>query len=209
MLEAVEAQVREDAADPLVHGYWVLDDWPSWDGGSGRILLQEIHAVIERITPGDPAICGFGGTLGKPAEPERFNLTDAENFSSAGCSMVGLYNYAPWRKHPLDGSELDWKMHVLLGEQAGALEENGWNLQETPMLGIGQAFSGPFGDEEIVPGLTALEMREQAEAYCAAGATSLGWYAWGSSQFIKGTRTPYNSKIIRKGITESLSACGL
>jgi hypothetical protein len=46
-------------------------------------------------------------------------------------------------------------------------------------------------------------MREEAQAFCAAGATSLGWYAWGDSEFRKATRTPYNSKIIHKGITDS------
>jgi hypothetical protein len=209
VLAAVETQVREDTADPLVHGYWVLDDWPAWDGGSATTLLQEIHAVIERLTPGYPAICGFGGTIGRFGQTERFDLSDAENFSPSACSMVGLYNYASWSKHPAEGSELDWRMQILLAEQTEALQENGWNVQETPLLGIGQAFSGPFGNEEIVPGLTAQEMREEAQAFCAAGATSLGWYAWGDSQFLKTTRGPYNSKIIRQGITESLSDCGL
>ena len=209
VLAAVEAQVREDAADPLVHGYWVLDDWPPWDGGSARTLLQEIHAVIERLTPGYPAICGMGGTIGKFGETERFEHSHAENFTPAGCSIVGLYNYASWKRHPPEGSELDWRMQILLAEQTEALQENGWNVQETPLLGIGQAFSGPFGEEEIVPGLTAQEMREEAQAFCAAGATSLGWYAWGDSEFVKATRTPYSSTIIRQGITQSLSDCGL
>ena len=34
VLAQVREWVKEDASNPLVKGYWVLDDWAPWDGGS-------------------------------------------------------------------------------------------------------------------------------------------------------------------------------
>jgi hypothetical protein len=212
VLEAVEGWLREDAAIANVAGYWVLDDWPPWDGGTARQLLGEIHGAIERITPGRPAICGFGGSIEDKGRLEGFESSAAENFSSEGCSMVALYNYAVWGKEPSNGDEVEWGMGILLHEQMTALAAAGWNESETPLLGIGQAFSGPFGIGEYEQGLTTAQMLEQAKAFCSAGATSLGWYAWGDSNYVHGklgTQTPVTSKAIRQGIEASIKACGL
>src|SRR5579863_1740580 len=59
VLREVAKVLTRDAKRPYVVGHWVLDDWAWWDPGSGRALLQKVHAEIERITPGLPAICGF------------------------------------------------------------------------------------------------------------------------------------------------------
>ena len=94
VLQAIGDVVREDAANELVSGYWVLDDWPAWDAGSAALLLQDVRAVIEEVTPGYPAICGFGGEIRKAGETGGFRSGTAANYSNGGCSMIGLYNYA-------------------------------------------------------------------------------------------------------------------
>jgi hypothetical protein len=205
VLARVSEYLREDAANPLVSGYWVLDDWPSWDGGSAHALLQEVHAEIEEITPGYPAICGFGGSVEEDGEPEGFEPSTAANYSSAGCDMVGLYNYADPVSSPSDGEGFEWDMRLLLQEEATDLASFGWVEAETPLLGIGQAWSGQLGKHEYQPGLSSAQMVAQARAYCSYGARSIGWYGW--EGFKSRTQTPEDSSVIRQGIEEGAAAC--
>jgi hypothetical protein len=41
VLRYVASELKRDAQRPYVHGLWVLDDWPYWDYGSARRLLQK------------------------------------------------------------------------------------------------------------------------------------------------------------------------
>lgn len=208
VLSAVRGYIEEDATDPLVSGYWILDDWVWWDGGSARELLQDVRAEIEELTPGYPAICGFGGSVQAPGAAEGFALATAANFSAAGCSMVGLYDYAEPTRKPSNGEGLDWSMRTLLAEETEDLAHYGWVQSQTPMLGIGQAWSARFAGR-YQPGLSAAQMLTQAEAFCAAGASSIGWYAWTSGGFTRRTDTPGDSPEIREGIEKGIRACGL
>jgi hypothetical protein len=207
VLAAIRVYLEEDASNPLVSGYWVLDDWVWWDGGSARNLLQSVRAEIEEVTPAYPAICGFGGAVQRAGAPEGFDPATAANFSPAGCSMVGLYNYAEPTRKPSSGEELDWSMHMLLVEEMEDLADNGWAEPQTPMLGIDQAWSGRFAGR-YEPGLSATQILTQAEAFCAAGASSIGWYAWADSGFTHKTQTPDDSSEIRGGIEQGIKACG-
>jgi hypothetical protein len=72
--------------------------------------------------------------------------------------MVGWYNYAPidTHTHPTQGRALDWSMKVLLATQGRDLAKFGWRKSRTPLLGIGQAWSGrydkrqtPFPEHEV------------------------------------------------------------
>jgi hypothetical protein len=207
LLAAVRRLVREDSRNPLVAGYWVLDDWASWDPGSGRALLQRVHNEIEAITPGYPAICGFGGAVLQPGQAGGFDPGTADNYSNSGCDAVGLYNYADSVTKPTAGTGLDWGMKSLLREEMGALEARGWAERARPLLGIPQAWSGPFQAHYFQPGLSVAEMVAQAHAFCAAGAKALAWYAWDDSGFGASTLTPDNSTVIRAGIVASADAC--
>jgi hypothetical protein len=206
VLARAREYLREDAENPLVGGYWVLDDWPYWDGGSARQLLDEVHAEIEEVTPGYPAICGFGGEVEGNGEPRRFDPSTAANYSSAGCDMVGVYNYADPVSKPSDGEGFEWTMGRLLKEEGEDLGGFGWVNSETPLLGIGQAWSGRVGKHEYEPGLSSAQMVAQAQAFCSNGASSIGWYGW--EGFKAPTHTAANSSVIQQGIKEGAAACG-
>jgi hypothetical protein len=123
--------------------------------------------------------------------------------------MVGWYNYSPFgRRHPSDGKGLDWSMKVLLATEGRDLRKFGWSLSRAPLLGIGQAWAGPYAKRDYQPGLTTRQMLTQAQAFCAYGATSIGWYAWDDSGFGARTHTPNNSSVIDQGIRRGASACG-
>lgn len=101
-------------------------------------------------------------------------------------------------------------MSILLGEEREDLAKDGWSAAEAPILGIGQAWSGRYGHDpkyKYEPGLSAEEMRTQAGAFCAAGASALAWYGWEDSGFMRATKTPNNSAAIKHGIEESIAAC--
>jgi len=207
VLRDVARILARDAKRSSVVGYWVLDDWAWWDPGSGRDLLQKIHALIAQYAPGNPAICGFGAGVGKPGKVE-WDPGTAANYSNAGCDVVGWYNYSPFgRRHPSLGKELDWRMTALLPAMSRSLAKQGWKLQQTPLYGIGQAWGGSFDKRDYQPGLTRGEMLDQARAFCKFGATYVGWYAWDDSGYDKRTETPNNSAAISDGIAAGIDAC--
>jgi hypothetical protein len=207
VLRDVAKLLERDAKRPYVVGYWVLDDWAWWDPGSGRGLLQKIHAEIQRITPGLPAICGFGAGVAKPGRVAWDPGTGA-NYSNAACNIVGWYNYSPFgRKRPSNGKSLDWTMKALLPAMRRTLEKKGWDIAQTPLYGIGQAWGGSYDKKFYQPGLTRGEMLRQAKAFCDFGATYIGWYAWDDSGYESRSETPNNSSTVTAGIAAGINAC--
>ncbi|HXM06982.1 MAG TPA: hypothetical protein VN936_05940, partial [Candidatus Acidoferrum sp.] len=104
VLKYVALELERDAQRPYVRGLWVLDDWPYWDYGSARKLLQEIHALARAKVPHDPAICGFAATLARPGRV-AWQHGLALNYSNDGCDMVGWYVYTPFgRRKPSNGA---------------------------------------------------------------------------------------------------------
>lgn len=205
LLAAVVSTLEADAANPLTSGLWVLDDWPSWDGGSATTVLQQIHQEVQSLTPGLPAICGFGSTISAPGTSD-WDPSTALNYSNGGCDMVAFYNYANAQSKPSTGTDLDWSMGLLLPAMESSLTALGWNVSSTPLLGIGQAWSGRFGGG-YQPGLSDSQILSEATAFCDAGATSIGWYGWTDSGFHTKTQTPANSLAIASGIQQGVAAC--
>jgi hypothetical protein len=98
-------------------------------------------------------------------------------------------------------------MKALLPAMAHSLEKRGWNPHQTPLYGIGQAWAGSYDKRYYQPGLTRGEMLAQARAFCAFGATYIGWYAWDDSEDNSKTQTPNNSTAISNGIAAGIDAC--
>ncbi|HET6277054.1 MAG TPA: hypothetical protein VFE16_14085 [Candidatus Cybelea sp.] len=199
--------LKRDAERPYVAGYWVLDDWAGWDPGSGRELLQKVHALIADETPGLPAICGFGAAVLRPGKV-GWDAGTGANYSKGGCDVVGWYNYSPFgRRRPSNGKQLDWTMKSLLPAMASTLEKRGWRIARTPLYGIGQAWGGSYEKKYYQPGLTRGEMLAQARAFCEFGASYIGWYAWDDSGFESRTETPNDSHVVAAGIAAGINAC--
>lgn len=206
-LAYVSRLLDRDAKRSYVVGYWVLDDWASWDSGSGRTLLQKIHVLIAQKTPWRPAICGFGAGFGK-GTTFYWDPGTAANYSNGGCDLVAWYNYTPFGKHkPSSGVNYNWPMHGLLPAMAHSLSKHGWSISNTPLMGIGQAWGGRYNGNHYQPGITASEMQTQAAAFCAFGASIISWYAWDDSGDNAQTLTPNNSPAVAAGIKAGLSAC--
>jgi hypothetical protein len=207
VLRYVDAILSRDAKRPYVVAHWVLDDWVWWDAGSARRLLQKIHASIAQKMPHAPAICGFGAGVARPGKIS-WDPGTAANYSNGGCDVVGWYNYSPFgRRHPSNGRELDWTMKALLPAMRRSLEKQGWQISQTPLYGIGQAWGGSYEHRYYQPGLTRGEMLDQAHAFCAFGASYVGWYAWDDSGDDARTETPNNSPIVSAGIAAGINAC--
>ncbi len=207
VLREVAKILERDAHRRYVVGHWVLDDWPWWDAGSARELLQKIHAAIAAKAPGRPAICGFGAGVAAAGKVD-WDPGTAANYSNGGCDIVGWYNYSPFgRRHPSKGEHLDWTMKALLPAMRRSLARRGWRIAQTPLYGIGQAWGGSYEKRYYQPGLTRQEMLDQAKAFCAFGASYIGWYAWDDSGFERRTRTPEHSHAIARGIAAGIDAC--
>src|SRR2546421_463444 len=114
-----------------------------WDAGSGKTILQDIRKEIRLYTPSYPAICGFGMAIVQP-NVNAWDPRIAQNYSNAGCDMVGIYSYVSTYPTPSDGSQFDFTMQTMLAAAFKSLRQLGWDRSKRSLLGIGQAFAGPY-----------------------------------------------------------------
>lgn len=210
VLTEVAAHLKQVKDNHLIIGYWVLDDWVSWDTGSARQLLIKIHNLIQQYTPGRPAICGFGADIWLNQE---YGWDDwvADNFSSQGCDRVGLYIYTSTVTNTAripSHAKFNWSMVGVLPAIFASLKQRGWSITKEPFIGIGQAFGGAIAHTEdywITPNATDIET--QSRSFCEHGATGLTFYAWNNSGYGPTTQTPINSPEIETGIRNGIAAC--
>lgn len=92
LLTDISKRLQQEKNNPLIVGYWALDDWPINDLGSAKDILVQEHALIHQYTPGRPSICRFGGSI-YPVPSYNYDWLDgtAANFCPQGCDMVGFY----------------------------------------------------------------------------------------------------------------------
>jgi hypothetical protein len=210
LLSAIATHLKQVKTNQLIIGYWVLDDWVQWDAGSARQILIKIHKLVQKYTPGRPAICGFGGSIGLN---HRYGWGDwiADNFSPQGCDTVGFYIYTPSMLNTTQSQSPDaynWSMSAVLPAMFASLQRRGWDITKEPLIGIGQAFGGPRAHSDrywITP--TAKDIETQSRSFCEHGATGLTFYAWNDSGFGPTTHTPMNNPEIESGIRNGIAAC--
>ncbi|AGB24290.1 hypothetical protein Mycsm_04033 [Mycobacterium sp. JS623] len=201
----VEAIARRDRTNPLVAGYWILDDTPDWDYGSLKPVLNELKPLI----PVDrPTICGFSAGLG-PDGTDSWNPGRAENFSATACDVVAPYVYADSRNEtdlPLSG--VDWAMTGLLPKIKASLSDNGWDQSRQPLLGVAQAFGGRRAKNgAITDAPSPSDMAAQARGFCSMGASGVAWFAWSITTNYPSAQTPANNSALRDGVREGAKAC--
>jgi hypothetical protein len=210
LLANIANHLQQEKHNPLIIGYWVLDDWVAWDAGSARQLLIKIHALIQQYTPGRPAICGFGGSI----DPYmRYGWSDelADNFSPQGCDEAGFYIYASSLPNttPSSSSDFyDWSMSGILPAMFASLQQRGWNISKEPLIGIGQAFGGPQAHTDrywVTP--SAKDIETQSRSFCEHGATGLAFYSWEDPEYGPTTQTPMSSAEVGTGIRNGIAAC--
>jgi len=210
LLATIARHLKQEKDNSLIMGYWVLDDWVQWDAGSARDLLIKIHALIQYYTPGRPAICGFGGSIGAQ---QKYGWQDwvADNFSPQGCDEVGLYIYTsslPDTAPLASPTAYYWSISAVLPAMFASLQQRGWDITKVPLIGIGQAFGGPIKNSRrywVTP--NAQDIAIQSRSFCAHGASGLVFYAWDDSEFGPTTQTPMNSPAIDEGIQSGIAAC--
>lgn len=209
LLQYIAAHFQQVKDNPLIVGYWVLDDWIPWDAGSAKQILMDIHKLIQQYTPGRPAICGFGGTIWLNHE---YGWDDwiADNFSPDGCDKIGLYIYTSSIENttPLPSPALfNWSMAGVLPAVFKSLQQRGWNIKKEPLIGIEQAFGGPPTSKRYYVPPSAKGIEIQSRTFCEQGATGLVFYAWDDSGWGPATQMPMNSTEIETGIRNGIAAC--
>jgi hypothetical protein len=214
LLANARQYLLENKDNSLVVGYWILDDYP----GDVKTILPQLTNLVHQYAQGKPTICGFGGGL-DPNGGFNWSEETASNFSQEGCDLVALYLY-PSAQHTnakcsdftqppdVQGPDAyDWTMSKLLSAAFASLEQHGWNPQDTPWIGIADAWAGCRKDlkntyYQVIP--TASNMETQALSFCKAGAQGIVWYGWEDSTvniFLN------NSPQMRAGVQKGVRAC--
>ena len=212
LLATISAHLGQVKDNHLIIGYWVLDDWVSWDPGSALQLLMKIHKLVQQNTPAYPTICGFGGFI---STGTAYSWSDglADNFSPQGCDMIGLYMYTPVLPDTTPAPSADaynWSMSGLLPAVISSLSKRGWDIRKEPLIGIDQAFGGPRNYTNfysVTP--TAKDVETQSKSFCEHGASGLVFYGWNDSGFGPTAQTPMNNGGIETGIRNGIAACCL
>jgi hypothetical protein len=207
-LATLEQEIRHHLVitreDDSVVGYWVLDDYP----GDVRNAIELVHRLVAEEAVMDrearPTICGFGGDLDDARRARSDSRAAFEravwNFTVAGCDAVALYPYAHGRGVG-DEANIDWSMSDLLPSMLARLRQAGWDPTMQPLIGVPQAFR--FGQTD---GPTPADVTAQAAAYCAAGASSIVFYAWNDSQ-PEPKAELYDAADLREGASQGMAAC--
>lgn len=206
LLSQVNAYARTSASDPLLAGYWILDDQPDTDFGSLRQVEVEVADILNHYAPSRPTICGVGATL-TVGGGYSFSPAKLQDVSAPACDEIGIYVYSqaqpPARIRP--SSVYDWSMKPLLSAVHAALQSAG--LANLPWVGIGQAWGGTDRiDGRVISRPTIAQMSDQASAFCKAGASMMTWYAWTLSSF-SNLRSPANDAHLTDGIEKGGNAC--
>lgn len=208
LLQLVKQHLEEVQSNPLILGYWVLDDWVLWDPGSARELLVKFHALIQQYTPQRPAICGFGASL-----PSGFDTgwhdEVAANFTSEGCDMIGFYIFTVLQaQEDASANHYDWSMRSTLNAMFASLEKRGWDYTQTPLIGIAQAFGGPSTRAGLSwPLPNTADIVQQSQSFCQHGAIGIAYYGWDANLYGPQTQTPANNRAIQEGIRQGIAAC--
>lgn len=216
ILSEVQKHLEATQNDPLIIGYWILDDYNY--AGSVAGVLEKIHALVAEANGAAvirrPTICGLGAALdykNKPSDSafhysHGYFRNAVNNFSPHACDMVALYNYGE-NKIP-DPDAIDWSMSALLPYQTVVLKKHGWDPARRPLIGITQTFSYPWK-----PGKTDFvepryqDIVTQTEAYCKAGASAIFFYAWDDSVSDPNKHQVYNTPYMLRGIQDGISIC--
>lgn len=210
LLAGVSTFLQQAKNDSLIDAYWVLDDGTLWDRGGAKLILQQIHRLIQQYTPTRPAICGFGAEFGYNHD-DYWMSSLADNFSPQGCDMVGLYIYSAYLnpKRPTPATNrFDWKMSTLLPKMFNSLRKQGWDQTKEPLIGITQAFAGMENDHKSYLILPSVQnMVAQALGFCQNGAVGVTFYAWDIGREILNLQTPLNNSQLAQGVQQSVAAC--
>lgn len=200
--------------NPLVVGYWILDDYP----GDVKTILPQLTNLVHQYAPGEPTICGFSGGL-YPNGGFGWDEQTVSNFSQQGCDVIALYIY-PSAQHTniqcsdftqppdVQGADAyDWTMSRLLPAAFASLVRRGWNPHYTPWIGIADAWAGCRKDldntsYQVIP--TASNMETQALSFCEAGAQGIVWYGWEDSSV---NVFPNKSPQMKEGVQRGVRAC--
>jgi len=209
VIASVSAHLQSVQNSPYIIGFWVLDDQALWDTpGYAVNILNQSRTLIHQTNPNWFTVCGFGGAMGANYTT-GWTTSLAQNFTTQGCDMVGLYNYSSSQPNniPLPNSDnFDWSMSHLLPQEFASLQAQGWNITKEPLVGIPQAWAGQRTDVktvyEIIP--STQNMVTQAQSFCKAGATAIIWYAWADSTV---PYFPWNTPVMAQGVQQGLAAC--
>lgn len=222
LFNAVTTYLQQDSVknNPLIKGYWVLDDWPGTDPGGARDILPAVRQAIHQYAPGKIVICGFGlNVYDKSDDPTKLYLYDNQwavlnNFTPDGCDMLAFYFYpAAYTSTANKPTAFDWDMQLLLTTMMQKLTNLGWDKNRTPFIADLWAYSGeynnaltgePTGRFELQP--THDEVVTESHSFCQKGAIGVNYYAWNSSRFIN-PQGPMNNTDLYNGVKDGILAC--
>jgi hypothetical protein len=200
--------------DPLIAGYYILDDWP----GNVKNALQRITAAVRTITPTKPTVCAFVGILdfwqssdhsGAPFTAHAAFDRAIANYSPAGCDIADFYVYGvpgviPFTNpHCVPPSDVDWDGSGFYPYMKAALTARGW----VPSMGwmiSPQTFTSGNSCDNDYPEPTMASIELQTTSACQAGATSTLAYIydqWGQGKYLA------NQISWRTGYANGLAAC--
>jgi hypothetical protein len=143
VMDQVNRYLSENGNDPLIAGYYIIDDFP----GNVSHLLELITTAVHAATPTKPTVCAFASSLdfwftddhtGRPATAHAALDQAIVNYTPSGCDLVDFYSYGvPINatgsvacangSHMPDATKVDWSGRYMWPYVKSLLLARGWD----------------------------------------------------------------------------------
>jgi hypothetical protein len=193
LLAQVNTYLNANKSDPLIAGYYVLDDFP----GNVSHALQRITAAVHTITPNKPTVCAFGASTDFWPTSDHTNAPytahagidqSIGNYTPTGCDLTDFYIYGVGDVPSLTSAPCiptannDWTMAGVIPYLKSLLTARGWNpatgfVISPQTFDIPSEVDGTTGCTDYV-NPTAASIETQTAAACTGGAVATLAYIW-------------------------------
>lgn len=164
-------------------GFALSDDWYN-NPGAGKKLFQDMTAAVHQYAPGHRSICIVTANTSYAHSASSYaSFAAAQNFSPAGCDMVGIYLYPTVNNQPFTN----------FTNAIAGLKLNGLDTAVTPVIGIAESYN-----------TTGTAVENEVKYMCDNGASSIGFWAYNTGL---GTAAA-ESEDIRGGMSRGIQYCG-
>lgn len=176
-----------------VASWQILDDymWVSFKPAMNTIQHTLVSLAKARYISSKPTTCAFSLHLARrgDASDAAASLTafrrTLTNYDAHWCNVIFMYSYPPQKRTYVPSSAYDWTMESILPEALADLRHAGWNPGIVPLVASPATFG--FNPRKTArgpsyqPAPSQSELRQEVDAYCGLGASSVVGYAWQDS----------------------------
>jgi hypothetical protein len=211
IVNAIRLHLARVQHDPLVAGFYILDDNPGHIMPTLNAITRLVHdANASSIFP-RPTICALGITLDwRPSLDVPYKKSHSQfmgaiaNYSPTTCDIPDVYAYGIGRANGImiPENQTDWTASALIPYVTSTLQAHGWN-PASGFISTPQTFHNT-DLHDARP--TSADIAAETAGFCSGGAISVVAFAWDDGGQA-GRHDLFNTPAYRSGYQAGLAQC--